>query len=128
MVDRVSEELLPGAAHRFRAALLPGRAVQDPVVVDAAHARGRRFHPRQQVRLRHPAADRRAEDHSNRRSEARRCRRVPVSAQSFAGFHQARHRRRWRHGRVQGQAAHGQRSALAGQAGWALRLSGGAPL
>ena len=47
----------------------------------------------------------------DRRSEARRRRRVPLSAQPVAGLHQARHRRRRRHGRLQGQAADGQRRA-----------------
>src|SRR5688572_7105603 len=57
VVDRVSEELLSGASDRLPAALLPRGAVQDPVVVDAAHARRRRLHPGQQVRLRPAAAD-----------------------------------------------------------------------
>ena len=79
-MGRVPEELLPGAADRVPAALVPGRAVQDPVVVDAADARGRRLHPGQQVHLRHPPADHRAEDHPDRRPAARRRRGVPLSA------------------------------------------------
>ena len=112
-MDRVSEELLPGAAGRLPAALVRGGAVQDPVVVDAAHARGRRLHPGQQVRLRHAAADHRAEDRPDRRPAARRRRRVPLSAQPVAGLHQARDRRRAATRGLQGQAADGQRHALA---------------
>ncbi len=41
-----------------------------PVVVDAADAGRRRLHPRQQVHLRPPAADRRAEDRSDRRTRS----------------------------------------------------------
>ncbi len=96
LVDRVPEELLPGAPDRVRTALVRRGAVQDPVIVDAADARGRRFHPRQQVRLRAAPADHRAQDRRGRRPEARRRRGVPLSAEPVAGLHQAGDRRRRR--------------------------------
>jgi signal peptidase I len=59
-MGRVRGELLSVLLVVFPAALVRRGAVQDSVVVDAAHARSRRFHPGQQVRVRPAAADRRA--------------------------------------------------------------------
>jgi hypothetical protein len=57
------EELFPGHPDRLRAALVPGRAVQDSLRLDAADAADRRFHPGQQVRVRHPPAGDQQEGH-----------------------------------------------------------------
>ena len=124
VVGRVSEELLSGAADRLSAALVRGRAVQDSVIVDAAHARCRGLHPRQQVRLRPAAADSGAEDRAALGSAARRCRRFPLPAQSVAGLHQAGHRPPRGHGRLPGQAADGQRRAVGAAIRRQLQLSG----
>ena len=113
VVGRISEELLSGASDRLPAALVRGGAVQDPVVVDATHARRGRLHPGQQIRVRPAAADSRAEDRAHFRSATRRRRRVPLSAQSVAGLHQARRRAARRYGGLPEQAADGQRRALA---------------
>jgi hypothetical protein len=91
-----SASFFPGAADRVPAALVPGRTVQDSVVVDAAHARGRRLHPGEQVQLRDPAADLEQKVVPLAEPAARRRRGVPLPGQSVAGFHQARDRCRRR--------------------------------
>src|SRR5258705_2243836 len=62
LVDRISEELLPGYSHRVPAAVVPGRAFQDSDRFDGADIACRRFHSGEQVRLRHPAASGEQED------------------------------------------------------------------
>ena len=79
LVDRVPEELLSGIVDCLSAALVHCRTVQDSQLVDASHAGGRRLHFGEQIRLRDTAADHRKEDGSDRRTEARRCNRVPLS-------------------------------------------------
>ena len=64
---------------RVPAALVPGRAVQDPVGLDAADAAGRRLHPREQVHLRHPPAGHQREGAGRERAAARRSDGVPLS-------------------------------------------------
>ena len=59
---RIRAFVLSGAAADPRVPLVPGRAVQDSVGLDDADAAGRRFHPRQQVRLRPAPAGAQYED------------------------------------------------------------------
>ena len=72
--------------------LVPRRAVQDSVGLDDADAAGRRFHPRQQVRLRPAPAGAQHQDPGGRRAQARRRLRVPLSGEPERGLHQARDR------------------------------------
>ena len=109
-----SVELLPGDPDRVPAALVPGRAVQDPVGLDGADAAGRRLHPGEQIHLRHPAAGDQQEDHRDRRAAARRRDGVPLSRGPVARLHQARGRPAGRPHRVPQQAPDHQRRAGAG--------------
>ena len=92
-LGRVFGQLLPGDRAGVLPALLPVRAVQDPVVVDGADPAGGRPDPGEQVRLRHPPAGDQQEDHRGRQPAARRRDGVQIPEGHEPGLHQARHRR-----------------------------------
>ncbi len=92
VVGRIRALVLPGAVADPAVSLVRRRAVQDSVRLDDADPAGRRFHPRQQVRLRPAPAGSEHEDPRRRRAQARRRVRVPLSEEPERGLHQARDR------------------------------------
>ena len=86
------KSFFPGHPDRFPAALVPRRALQDSVGLDAADAARRRFHTRQQIHLWHPAAGHQREGARREPAAARRSHGVPLSGESIARLHQARRR------------------------------------
>ena len=100
LVARLDRGPVPGDPRRLPAALVPVRAVQDPVRVDEADAAGRRPDPGQQVPLRRPPAGDQQEDRRHQRPAARRRDGVPLSAGPEHRLHQARRRPAGRRGLV----------------------------
>ena len=77
--------LLPGDRRGVPDPLVLGRAVQDPVGLDEAHAARGRLHPGEQVHLRHPPAGAEQEDRSTiEPGQARRRGGVPLPGRTRA--------------------------------------------
>src|SRR5690606_3312208 len=78
LVGGVLHQFLPGDPGRIPVAFVPIRAVSHTVGFHAAHLAERRPHSGEQVRIRHPLARPRPQDHRGGRPAARRRGRIPL--------------------------------------------------
>ncbi len=78
LVAGLDGRAVPGDPGGVPAALVPVRAVQDPVGLDDAHAAGGRPDPGEQVSLRRAPAGDQQEDRAEQRPQARRRDRLPL--------------------------------------------------